>query len=514
MATKTPRRYRRFFIPWAAIFQAIFAAAAIGAIALAVLIAAVWRWPEIFFWTAEHVPRKEQKLTDDQEFFKYGSIGNEAREGIPFKLWKVLPSVCSKLIAPEGYRSFGFVFEEGKETPIGFSRVDLGGIEQMAINCSVCHVERYKETAEAAPKIFVGGAANTLDSQRYLRFLFGCAMTDGFETETLIAAIKAEFPKTSWAERQMFRVLLPIVRNALFEQAKRYAWTWSRPLWGPGRVDPFNPVKFSYLKQPVDDTIGNSDMMPAWNAELKEGIVRNRDPQELINWHWDGLSTDLKEVIINSALGDGMIKSGYRPETIERLLGYLHGLESPPSPLAVDPILKAQGEALFKSNCASCHGPDGSQVMKLVPIAQIGTDDHRMKMWTREATDAYNDYDKDHKPPFPWTLDQFRKNEAYISEPLNGIWLTGPYLHNGSVPSLDDLLKPVAERPKAYLRGLETLDLVKGGFTAPPCTPETYPGPGFCYDTNLPGNSNQGHEYGTGLSEAERHALVHYLLTL
>jgi hypothetical protein len=96
MATKTPRRYRRFFIPWAGIFRAIFAAAAIGAVALAVLIAAVWRWPEIFFWTAEQLPRKEQKLTDDQEFFKYGSIGNEAREGIPFKLWKVLPKVCSK----------------------------------------------------------------------------------------------------------------------------------------------------------------------------------------------------------------------------------------------------------------------------------------------------------------------------------------------------------------------------------------------------------------------------------
>ena len=39
----------------------------------------------------------------------------------------------------------------------------------------------------------------------------------------------------------------------------------SRPDWGRGRIDPFNPVKFRYLEQPVDATIGNSDMVPLWN---------------------------------------------------------------------------------------------------------------------------------------------------------------------------------------------------------------------------------------------------------
>jgi hypothetical protein len=279
-------------------------------------------------------------------------------------------------------------------------------------------------------------------------------------------------------------------------------------------VDPFNPVKFDYLRQPIDSTIGNSDMMPPWNATAKEAM---RSPTP---WHWDGLSWDLKEVIINSALGDGTSKLGYREETINRLWRYLRALKSPKSPVEIDQALWTQGEALFQANCASCHAPTGEKVLTVIPLAEIGTDDNRWKMWTKEATAAYNNYDKNGKDQngeswgFSWTLDQFKKLDGYLAQPLNGIWLTGPYLHNGSVPTLDDLLKPPEERPATFVRGLELIDLVKGGYAAPACKPQDYAGPGFCYDTQFEGNHNRGHQYGAALTEAERRALVHYLLTL
>jgi len=69
----------------------------------------------------------------------------------------------------------------------------------------------------------------------------------------------------------------------------------TRPEWGKGRIDPFNPVKFGILGQPVDDTIGNSDMMPVWNMRGREGQA----------YHWDGLNSSLREVVVSSALGDG-----------------------------------------------------------------------------------------------------------------------------------------------------------------------------------------------------------------
>ena len=67
------------------------------------------------------------------------------------------------------------------------------------------------------------------------------------------------------------------------------------PPWGNGRIDPFNPVKYRVLNQPVDGTIGNSDMVPLWNLKAHQGY----------SFHWDGLNNKLQEVVITSAIGDG-----------------------------------------------------------------------------------------------------------------------------------------------------------------------------------------------------------------
>lgn len=527
MATKDgQRRSPRFQISWSGIARALLTVLVLGALAIVVSVALVRTYPHLFFMLAEVLPRTpvmkiEDDAKEDQAFFKYGSIGNEANEGFPFKIWAVLPKVCSRLIDKSGYASFGFLYEAGKDSPIGMSRVRLGprepfGVEQIAINCSICHVQTYTMQDGGPRQMFVGGAANLLDSQRYLRFLNDCAASTNFETDTVLKAMREREPAMGWIERQVYRhVIIPITRGAILEKiGKRYSWTWSRPTWGPGRMDPFNPVKFDYLRQPIDKTIGNSDVMPPWNAAEKQKM---RFPTP---WHWDGLSWDLKEVIINSALGDGTSKQGYSEATINRLYRYLINLKSPKSPVIADQALLSQGEKLFQDKCASCHAPNGKDILTIIPLTEIGTDRHRFDMWTKEAVAAYNNYDKNGKDAdgrswgFSWTLDQFKKLDGYLAQPLGGIWLTGPYLHNGSVPTLDDLLKPPAERPATFVRGLELIDLVKGGNAAPSCKPQEYAGPGFCYDTRLEGNSNGGHVYGAGLSEAERRALVHYLLTL
>ena len=103
---------------------------------------------------------------------------------------------------------------------------------------------------------------------------------------------------------------------------------------------------------------------------------------------------------------------------------------------------------------------------------------------------------------------------AYKARPLNGIWAVGPYLHNGSAPNLYELLLPAEKRSKTFYVGSWEFDPVKVGYVD-----QAAPG-AFLLDTNLPGNSNAGHEYGTGrdgsapLTEAEIWALVEYLKTL
>lgn len=96
----------------------------------------------------------------------------------------------------------------------------------------------------------------------------------------------------------------------------------------------------------------------------------------------------------------------------------------------------------------------------------------------------------------------------YRGRPLNGVWATGPFLHNGSVRTLADLLKPVEDRPVQFRVGDETFDPEGIGFAEAP------EGEGFLFDTTLPGNSKAGHEYGTQLGTNQKAALLEYLKSI
>jgi hypothetical protein len=128
-------------------------------------------------------------------------------------------------------------------------------------------------------------------------------------------------------------------------------------------------------------------------------------------------------------------------------------------------------------------------------------------MWTTEAARRYNAYQKE----YDWGMRHFQDVDGYVSVLLDGLWLRGPYLHNGSVPSVRDLLNPPEERPKSFYRGYDLVDPINLGFVSEGDEAERV---GFYYDTNVPGNGNGGHEYGTSLPRAKKEALLEYLKTL
>ena len=101
---------------------------------------------------------------------------------------------------------------------------------------------------------------------------------------------------------------------------------------------------------------------------------------------------------------------------------------------------------------------------------------------------------------------------GYVARPLEGVWASPPYLHNGSVPTLDDLLKPENERPVCFPVGHREYDPVKLGYVSDfNKVPVAERSRFFVYDTRIKGNSNKGHLYGTCLSASEREALLEYL---
>lgn len=446
------------------------------------------------------------ELEDDAEYFKYGTIGIEASAGIPYWIWLVLPRVFPQhLPGPGGYASLGVTWEEGSELPVGFSKTTIG-FPRVGANCSFCHTSTYRTDETAPRQVVPGGASTTVDTQGYLRFLTAVASDPRFTADNLMPEIEY-LVRLSPAERSLYRnVLIPQTRRGLLQLGETYAWMDDQPAWGPGRIDPFNPVKVGVLLRPVDGTIGNSDMMPVWALDERDGH----------DLHWDGLNPSIREVVISSALGDGTSRPVLDLATMERIEEWLRALRPPPFPYPVDDVLAEQGRGVYAANCTACHGEPGAWRGRMVPVVspgepesadRIGTDRHRVEIWDQASADVYNRY----TAGYDWRLEAFQNQESYAAVPLTGIWLRAPYLHNGSVPTLWHLLRP-EERPATFHRGYDVYEPGQVGFRWDVASEGSRRF--FLYDTALPGNSREGHDYGSDLPEADKVALLEYLKTL
>jgi hypothetical protein len=181
----------------------------------------------------------------------------------------------------------------------------------------------------------------------------------------------------------------------------------------------------------------------------------------------------------------------------------------------VDASLASRGATVYQRECVACHADHrfkegiktGERLGRVVDVAQVGTDRYRLDSYT--PTFAANQYSL--FPDSPYRFKRFRKTNGYANHPLDGIWARAPYLHNGSVPSLRDLLEPPETRPAVFFRGYDVYDRAKAGFVSD--VPAADGRQFFRYDTFVPGNSNSGHLYGTSLPDEDKRAIVEYLKT-
>jgi RoxA-like, cytochrome c-like len=253
--------------------------------------------------------------------------------------------------------------------------------------------------------------------------------------------------------------------------------------------------------------------------------------------------------------GDAPGKGVWSPKWPEEILG------------KIDLAKSAQGEQLYNQLCLHCHQPpmnsedgrkpqhwtdytdsQGRQFFKVVmiPLGEIGTDPKEAQNFydrkadtgplgqktlsagdgltfiTKRVIDqAYAQLNLTPEQQEQWN--GFRENElreplAYKARPHNGVWATPPYLHNGSVPNLYELLSPVSERSKVFYLGNKQFDPVKLGLDTSPLKGATE------FRVDLPGNSNAGHEFNDGpkgngiigrkLTAEERMQIIEYLKTL
>jgi cytochrome c peroxidase len=189
------------------------------------------------------------------------------------------------------------------------------------------------------------------------------------------------------------------------------------------------------------------------------------------------------------------------------LHAYLSELPPPSYPFPIDADKAAAGKTLFDAHCARCHASELTG--RPLPLAEVGTDRGRLDSWNKGAAIKANQVVKEMGLERRGLVEE--DLQGYVAAFLDGIWLKAPYLHNGSVPTLRDLLEPAARRPQVFWRGYDVYDQRRVGFVTD--TPEARR-VGTRLDTTSKAGSNQGHEFGTGLSAAEKETLLEYLKTL
>ena len=455
-----------------------------------------------------------------EEQFKYGSIGSEVGGSVtepvggvlpPYAIFKVLPAVCPDKL-PGGYASVGLIFESGHDLPIGISRRYRLGFDQVGLNCAVCHTGTYRASPKSPPQIVLGMPAHALRLQALFEFVTSCVLDPRFTADNVIARVREAGIWLGPIDRYLFRKrVVPTLKANTLNLQERVGILLGPHAhrWGPGRVDTFNPYKaiqftWHLADLPPSELIAASDYPSLWNQKPREGM----------HLHWDGNNDSVDERNLSAALGAGVTPVTVDHPGLKRVRDWIWTLQPPPYPFAIDEAKAARGERLYGDLCATCHGdnrfregvvPPNSRLGEVVPIDRIGTDPYRLNSYTRAfAANQYTLY-----PDSKYRFTHFRKTHGYANMPLDGIWARAPYLHNGSVPTLRDLMDAPRERPRVFYRGDDVFDMQKVGFRSDVAEENGHAF--YRFDTTLPGNGNGGHEYGTGLPAADKDAIVEYM---
>ncbi len=268
-----------------------------------------------------------------------------------------------------------------------------------------------------------------------------------------------------------------------------------------------NPVDLTYQEEKRFSTMRYTiatDVPPLWNVRKKNALYYNGMGR--------GNFTKLLMQSVLLGLPDTLMARKVQQE-FNHVLTWLNELEPPKYPKDYNEVLVKEGKSIFSDNCESCHGTYGrfeSYPNKVVALQEIKTDP--WYAWYAQKEPGFSDWYNQ-----SWfALSEPTSNNAplsgYIAPPLDGIWATAPYLHNGSIPTLMTLLNSKI-RPKFWQRSGKTddYDFENVGWNF---KDRNNAGGKYTYDTTQPGYSNSGHFYGDKLSEQDRIALIEYLKTL
>ena len=405
-------------------------------------------------------------------------------------------------------------------------------LEVSNLGCAACHAGvTYRADGTPDPAIAWLGTPNTsLDLEAYTAAVYAAYQVAMDDPKGLMRTEQALFPGTSAAERFTLEALvLPRVRSRMHELAAQ-GRALPFPNGSPGATNGVAALKMM-LKVPMTGggrgetgftsipDLGDQGLRTSLlydGAYAPAGAARQAamTPAAVSKTHLSALARIATFFSVPS-MGVTPAATLNNRARAEAVFAFLNQYHAPAFPGVIDRASADRGRTVYAAQCASCHGvysTDAQPRLVSFPnwIGDVGTDPARAAAFSPQLASAVE-------------TTAVRKTIAaahtgqYVAPPLSGLWVSAPYLHNGSVPTLMALLTP-SLRPKSFLAGGHRLDFTNMGIDL--TAQGTYPA-GYApwstpqrLDTTKPGLSNTGHTYGATLSARQKQDLISYLKLL
>lgn len=448
------------------------------------LLALIWLLGSRFSTPAEagffDIPPSPQRSGNPEAGYRYLLYGDVVRSGIPLELFRGLLVENTDDLGRTG---------DGQGLPHMFNAVEApNGVKVAAPTCLTCHAERLNG------QLIIGLGANTSDYTRP-------APSPLFDR-----AVEMRYGKQSpeWAAYWPFsrsqKALAPYIRTAVrgpnpadkifavlaaHRRANDLAWLDSAQFYLPTEVVPTDVPAWWLLKKKnalYYNALGRGDFARLSSASAMLTLTDSTEAHR-----------------VDAHMAD--------------VIAWIRTLQPPRYPYPIDSALAARGRVVFEKNCSKCHGTYGERPTypnRVVELSRIGTDPLLAQSY-RQYPDYHTWYNRSWFARGPHA-GELRPTNGYIAPPLDGVWATAPYLHNGSVPTIADLLSS-PQRPKYWRRSFDNSDYDPERLGWRYRTEDKPSGP-ETYDTTLPGYGNGGHTFGDHLGDAERRAVLEYLKTL
>ncbi len=436
-------------------------------------------------WKSKVIPAYEQVGGGDPEQgFAYLKNGEYIGSGMPLELIRKMKRLSGN---PDTVLN-----REGINADLAYLLTAFtaeNGVEVVNGNCFTCHAGEFNG------QIVIGLGNSFSDYRQNMSFM----------GKGLKMAMKLRYGKRSeeWAAYEDF--------GRYFEAMAPHIET-NQPGVNPAAhlaeacVAFRDPQDLTYTEDPnfeLPRYVIATDVPPLWNVRKKNALYYTAVGRG-----------DFSKLLFQASVL-GIPDSAAAREAVTNfvdVVAWLKSLEPPAYPGPIDQPLAQQGKLIFGEHCSGCHGAYGSDETypnKVIALDVIKTDPYYATYAVQAPiVEWYNNSWFATSQPESFFLPE----AGYIAPPLDGVWATAPYLHNGSVPTIEDLLNS-KQRPAFWKRSgrSDDYDYQKIGWNY---TVKNNGAGKWTYDTTIPGYSNAGHYFGDKLTSDQRTAVIEYLKTL